>query len=340
MPIKPEQLPVALQKSLAPVYLIGGAEPVLVEECRDLVIKAGQQQGFLEREIFHTGAKYNWEEILDVTAERSLFSSRKIIDVRLPTGKPGQAGGKFLSGWAASPDPDFLFIVSCTEWETSTRKSAWVAKLSAAGVQVEIWPVKPNQLPAWIERRMKAAGLQPEREAVLLMAELMEGNLLAIKQEIEKLSLLVGTAPVTVDTVRQSASTHSRFDAFRLGECILAGNAAESLRVAAGMQRAGTAIQALLGALTFQLSQLEAVYSAIRSGENEARVFSRLRVFKSNQPAMRQTVNRLRPEQMAAAFHSLSLIDRQGKGRASGDPWMTLDQMLINLCAAPTAKRP
>jgi DNA polymerase-3 subunit delta len=207
--------------------------------------------------------------------------------------------------------------------------------LNKAGVQVDIWPVKANELPSWVEQRMRIAGLKPEREAVRLLADLVEGNLLAAQQEIEKLALLNKDGAVTTDLVRASVANSSRFDAFRLGECLLVGKSGECLKVASGLQRTGVAIQMVGAALSFQLTQLSSVRSAVNQGANEAQAFGRFRVFKMAQPLFRAALRRVSDRQLMDSFRALALLDRQGKGRAAGDPWQTLDQMLLMFCAAP-----
>jgi DNA polymerase-3 subunit delta len=282
--------------------------------------------------VYQAGAKFEWDTIRDAGMEQSLFSSRKIVDLRLPTGKPGAAGAKILTELAKTPDADVLLIVSCDEWDTSSRNSKWAATLATAGVLVEIWPVKSQELPAWIDRRMKVAGLAADREALVLLAELVEGNLLAAQQEIDKLVLLGSSGKITVDLIRESVGNSSRFDAFRLTECLLAGRADDCLRVASGLRRTGVVIQIVTAALSYQLGQLNEVHNAIANGENEARAFGRFRVFKMNQPLFRLALRRVSGKQLGDTFRALSLVDRQSKGRAAGDPWQTLDSMILGFC--------
>lgn len=332
MKIRPEHLSKALDKALAPVYLLAGEEPLLVQECRDQVIRAAHRQDFLERKIYEIDQRYDWASIGAEAAERSLFSSRRIVDIRLPTGKPGVDGGKFLSAWAADPDPDSLLIVSCTAWDASSRQSAWAAKLAAAGVQVEIWPVKPAELPGWIAARLTAAGLSADREAIALLANLVEGNLLVASQEIEKLRLANSGGRISAEIISRSVANGARFDAFQLGINLFSGDARACLRVTSGLRRNDMAIQALTGALYYQLSQLEAVYSAVRAGEREDQACRRHRVFATTQPSMHQALRRLDAERIDRSFQFLNLADRQSKGQAAGDPWHTLDHMMLDLC--------
>lgn len=334
MNIRLDQLSSALAKKLEPLYLLAGAEPLLVQESRDLIIQAAREQGFLERQIFQVDKKFDWQGLGMAGMEQSLFASRKIIDLRVPTGKPGIEGGKYFVEYAERPDPDVLLVISCGAWDGATRKTKWASELAKAGGLVEIWPVKPGELPGWIARRMKVAGLKADNEAVRLLAEFVEGNLLAAQQEIDKISLLNSGESVTVDSIREAVSSSARFDAFRLGECLLQGRAADCLRVAAGLQRTGAAIQAVMGALIYQLNQLEGVRSAIASGDSENSAFARNRVFGPNQALFRQAVRRIPAKTLNASFNSMKLIDQQSKGQASGDPWLTLDRMLAELALA------
>lgn len=330
MNLRPDRLEAALRKSLAPVYLIAGAEPLIVEECRDAVFAAAQRQAYLERDVVHIDARFDWSSLEGVRSAQSLFASRKILDLRLPAGKPGKEGGAWLTRWSERPDPDHLLVVSCGAWDGGSRKSRWAGAMAAAGVLVEAWPVRPADLPKWVLARMRAQGLSPDADAVSLLAELVEGNLLAARQEIEKLALLHPGAAITAEHVRAAVSDNTRFDAFRLGECLLDGRAAESLRVADGLRRVDIPIQAVTGAVHYQLAQLDSVRAAIAGGDSESRAFGRFRIFRMNQPRIRNALRRLDAVRIGRAFRALSRIDRQSKGQEPGDPWQTLDGLILD----------
>jgi DNA polymerase-3 subunit delta len=332
MPIRIEQLATTLERGLSPVYLFGGAEPLLVSECREQVWQAAKQQGYLERELHQAGKGFDWSSLDQAGSTGSLFASKKIVDLRLPTGKPGREGAKVLSEWASEPDPDVLLIVSCEQWDKSSRSSKWASSLEKAGTRVDIWPVSPQELPGWINNRMRAAGLAPEREAILLLAERLEGNLLAAQQEIEKLVLLVGQGAVTEEEVLKAVADSSRFDAFLLVERLLSGDLAGSLRVASGLRRTGVPLQLITGALYRDLRILEAFKLAMSSGENESMAFRKLNIWRSRQNPMRSAANRINLNKLMATFSKMSLIDRQSKGRAAGDPWHELDHLVCALC--------
>lgn len=339
MSLKPEQLAARLQQSLEPVYLIGGKEPLLVQECRDAVIQAAQAQGFVERTVHEAGARFDWAALTEDSQALSLFSSRKIIDVRLPTGKPGNEGSAALVDLVEAADPDLLLLVSTGDWSQAIARTKWAKTLAAAGALVEVWPVKPQQLPGWIAQRMKRAGLQPERDAVAALTRLVEGNLLAAQQEIDKLALLRPGARITAADVLNSAANSARFDVFRLVESAFDGRLEESLRVAGGLQRTGVAIQVVTAVLYGELGIAEAVRCAAQAGESESAAFGRLRVWAARQGPIRRLLGRLGGPELGEGFRALGLIDRQSKGRAAGEPWQTLDRLLWFLCD-PRAPRP
>ncbi len=339
MAVSADQLPALLANSLAPVYLVAGAEPLLVQESRDRIIKAALAQGFAERTVFDVTNKFDWDLLTEDAAELSLFSSRKVMDVRLPTGRPGRDGSRVLVEMVEAADPDILLLVSCGQWSKALQKSKWATQLARAGVLVEIWPVRPHQLPQWIRGRMMTAGLDPEPDAVAMLADLVEGNLLAAQQEIDKLLLLDQGPRVSADDIARAVANSARFDAFRLVECVLQGQLGECLRVASGLQRTGVAIQLVSAALYRELTLTETVRLAVQSGGNESSVFGKLRIWQARQGPIRQALRRLSEFDFGESFRALALIDRQSKGRAPGDPWQTLDRLLWFLCDPGTGPR-
>ncbi len=332
MKVRAEQLAGSLQRGLAPVYLIGGEEPLLLQECCDAVREAAKAQGFIERELLQVERGFDWS-LLQQAAAPSLFASQKIIDLRIRTGKPGRDGGKALTEWAETPDPNIILLVSCEKWDASSRKAKWAGALERAGQRVDIWPIKAAELPRWLSQRMAQHGMQPEPEVLELLADRLEGNLLAARQEIDRLALLKGAGTVSVDDVMRAVADSSRFDAFALGEHMLSGNLRDGLRVAAGLHRMDTPLPLVVGALIRELKTTEAFRLAMRGGENESVVFRRLNVWSNKQNTIRSAARRLNTRRLFGAFRQLALIDRQSKGRAGGDAWQSLDALLIQLSA-------
>ena len=332
MPLRSDQLAGSLQRGLAPVYLIGGEEPLLLQECCDQVREAAKAQGFVERELLQVERDFDWS-LLHQAAAPSLFATQKIIDLRIRTGKPGREGAKELTAWAQAPDSSIILLVSCEKWDTSSRKSKWAGSLERAGQRVDVWPIKAAELPRWLAQRMQQHGMQPEPGVLELLADRLEGNLLAARQEIDRLALLKGAGTISVDDVMRAVADSSRFDAFTLAEHMLSGNLRDGLRVAAGLQRMNTPLPPVVGALIKELRITEAFRLAMRGGEHESAVFKRLNVWYSRQDVIRSAARRLNTRRLFGAFKLLSLIDRQSKGRAAGNPWQSLDALLLQLSA-------
>ena len=332
MQVKAEKLAKRLKSGLAPIYLVDGDEPLLLQECCDQIRSAARAQGFVERELLQVDKTFEWSELQQAAAP-SLFATQKIIDLRLPTGKPGREGAKVLGEWADDPDPNMLLLVSCAQWDKSSRNSKWASKLTQAGQRIDVWPISARDLPDWLQTRMQQLGMQPEPEVVRILADRLEGNLLAAKQEIDRLALIRGAGPVSVDDVMKVVADSSRFDGFTLAEHMLCGNLNDGLRVAAGLKRMDTPIPLLLGALLRELKTTEAFRLALRGGESESMVFKRLNVWYNRQVTVRTAARRLNSLKLFGAFKTLSLIDRQSKGQAAGDPWQSIDKLLLQLAA-------
>jgi DNA polymerase-3 subunit delta len=196
--IRANQLSSHLKNSLAPCYLVTGDEHLLVAEALDAVRDAARAKGFGNRELHVATTGFDWGQLAASTGNLSLFAEQRIVELRLPTGKPGRTGGQAIEDLVAQAGPDLLFIVTGPKLDGGTAKSKWVKALEQKGVSLPIWPIGLRELPGWIANRMRQAGLQPERDAVALIADRVEGNLLAASQEIEKLRLLLGEGKVTV----------------------------------------------------------------------------------------------------------------------------------------------
>lgn len=332
MPIKLPQLGQHLAQNIAPVYLVAGAEPLLVQEARESIIEAAREKGFLERELIVAESRFDWDSELRASGAPSLFATQKVIDLRLASGKPGRSGAQALSEWAENPDPDTLLVLSFGNWDAASRKAKWAQTLDKVGVVVEIWPLKPNELPGWIAQRMRAVGLDADRDAVAMLAELVEGNLLAAQQEIDKLAMLRGGEPISAADIEKAVVNSSRFDGFRLAECALRGETAECLRVSAGLQRNDIAIQPVMAALYNELSLTGGLLEIQQQGGDERTYFSRARVWPMRQGPMKMAAQRLSADHLGKIFSCLATIDLQGKGQAPGDPWRTLDSLLLFLC--------
>ncbi|HET9679192.1 MAG TPA: DNA polymerase III subunit delta, partial [Gammaproteobacteria bacterium] len=223
MKIYPEKLQSALQKGLAPVYLLAGDEILLREEAADAIRAAARSAGYTEREVHFAETGFDWNQLRQTSASLSLFAEKRLIEVRLPTGKPGTQGAKALQDYTANLPEDVILLVSSAKPE---RTPAWVKALESAGVHVPCWPLPPERLPAWIESRLRSRDLMPDAQAVQLIAQRVEGNLLAAAQEIDKLALLLPPKePLGAQAVATAVTDSARFDVFKCVDAALIGQA-------------------------------------------------------------------------------------------------------------------
>jgi DNA polymerase-3 subunit delta len=317
----PEKLDTALQRGLSPVYLLSGAEPLQAGEAADAIRRAARAQGFTDREVFfidraNTGP---WDEIFAAAQALSLFSSRRVLEIRIPGSKPGTQGSAALQELAGMAGSDLLLLVITGELDWTAQKAAWVQSLDAAGVWVDAQPVGAAQFPEWIRRRALAAGLTLDAEALQTLAQQAEGNLLAAAQEITKLRL-AGFSSAGAGEVLASVTQSSRFDVSQLGEAVLRGDAPRALRVLAGLRAEGVEPTLVLWALW---QELRALWLLLLPGAPVSGVWSRNR---SLQPAAAARLRPLGRAFMAGIDARLAAADRVIKGRQPGNAWDELAQ--------------
>ncbi|MDX1482697.1 MAG: DNA polymerase III subunit delta, partial [Woeseiaceae bacterium] len=302
-----------LREPLKPCYLISGDEPLLVQEALDALRAAAREQGFDSRELHVQLDRFDWNPIAAAGSEMSLFASRRIVELRLPTGKPGRDGSAAIAELAAQAGDDLLFIVQTPKLDRKTASTRWVKALEAAGVHVQVWPVSPRDLPQWVAERMRRAGLKPDRDAVRIIADRIEGNLLAANQEIEKLRLLLGETTVTGADVRNAVADSSRFDVYQLADAALAGNPARALRILDGVRAEGVEPFVVVWALTRELRTLARLAEVVESGANLGAAMQKLRVWKTRQTLVRGCVARHRRTEFFEMIEACQRADAASK---------------------------
>ena len=329
--LRPEQLTGQLRRALAPVYFIRGDETLVVNECADAVRAAARAQGFADRQVFSVETGFDWNSLRAACDSLSLFSERRLLELRLPGGKPGKEGSAALRDYAERPAEDTVLLIVSGKLEAAARNSKWVQALDKAGVGVTVWPVEAAQLPAWIERRMRTRGMQAEADALTLLAERVEGNLLAAAQEIEKLYLLNGPGVVDLDTVTELVVDSARYDVFGLVDSALAGEAAHAQRVLAGLRAEGIDPVLVLWALAREIRALAAMATDLESGLPVARVLASHRVWEKRKPVIGSALQRVPAHQWRGWLQRCARIDRVIKGRATGSCWDELLQLSLDL---------
>ncbi|HGX91901.1 MAG TPA: DNA polymerase III subunit delta [Candidatus Tenderia sp.] len=321
MQIKPEQLSGHLAKGMAPLYFVSGDEPLQVQEACDIIRAAARQAGCVEREVHHVEARFDWQGFLQSGDAMSLFSDRKLIELRLPSGKPGIEGSKALQAYAERPSDDNILLIIAGKLEGSVKNSKWYKTLDKAGAMVTIWPMELRQLPGWVMRRMKQKGLQPSQDAVSLLVERVEGNLLACAQEIEKLVLLHGTGAIDVEQVAASVADSSRFDIYKLVDCALQGDVARTSRIIQGLKGEGVEPTLVLWALSREIRAMQSMAYDLHQGANIGSVLAKNRVWDKRKPLVQTGLKRHSLPQWQAMLKHCAEVDATIKGVRPGNVW-------------------
>ncbi|WP_058834291.1 DNA polymerase III subunit delta [Luteimonas abyssi] len=337
MELTPERLAGQLgQGALRPVYLIAGPEMLRVLEAADAVRVAARAQGYAEREVFEPdGRDIDWSGLEASLRAPSLFAARRVIEIRLPTTKPGKDGAAVISGFCEAPPDDVLLLITGGEWSRQ-HGGKWSEAVARVGLVAVAWSVKPHEMPEWIERRLRGRGLAADREAVQRLADRVEGNLLAAAQEVEKLALLAEGGILDAARMDDLVADAARFDVFRLVDAALSGAAAQAVRMLAGLRAEGEAVPALMGMVVMELQRAAALARVQARGGNLASEFRAQRVWESKQAVYRRALQRHPPARWERFIAEAGRIDRIAKGRAAGDAWQALERLLVAV-AEPNA---
>jgi DNA polymerase-3 subunit delta len=319
-------------RQLAPVYLVSGDEPLQHTECCDAIRLAARGAGHSTREVLEAGSGFNWQQLAAEAAALSLFADKKVIDLRIPGGKPGTEGSKALIAHCDDPPPDTLLLVSLPKIDRQQQNSRWFRAIDAVGVVIQVWPIEPQRLPAWIEQRLLAAGIRPTREAVRMLADRVEGNLLAARQEIEKLLLLHGEGALDADQLSTAVADSARYDVFELVDSALRGDARRCVHILEGLRGEGVAAPVVLWALHREVRSMARISADIAKGVSPDQAISRAKVFSKRAGLVRQGLGRLRTAQWLGLLDSCHAVDSAVKGRARRDPWLLLEDVALAMC--------
>ncbi len=333
MKLSSAQLPKQLKERLAPVYVVSGDEPLLCQEACDAIRAAARSQDFTERQVFDADASFDWGRLHEAAASLSLFAEKRLLELRIANGKPGDKGSAALLDYLTQPAEDNLLLIALPRLDAATQKTKWAkALLDSPQVQfVQVWPINAQQLPQWIRQRLAQAGLSASQEAVELLAARVEGNLLAAAQEIEKLKLLAEGNQVGVDTVQAAVADSARFDVFGLLDAALAGQAAHALRMLDGLRGEGVESPVVLWALARELRQLASLAQQYAQGVPLEKAFAQLRppVWEKRRPLLAKALQRHPATHWNRLLLDAQSIDAQIKGQAEGEPWNGLSRLAL-----------
>lgn len=329
MNIRLQDLPNKLQASVLPVYVVHGDEPLQMGEACDSIRSQLRARGYDERQVMHVDKSFNWEQLYMAANELSLFASRRIIELRMPNGKPGDKGAKALRQYAERPAEDSVLLLVSGKLDKASQNSKWFKALDSIGASVAIWPVDAQHLPAWLKQRFQSRGLQANGEAITLLAERAEGNLLAAAQEVEKIALLHQGAVVNADVVANSVADSARYDIYGLVDAALQGKSQRVVRMLSGLKSEGVEPVLLLWAITREIRVLLGLTQNVEQGESAEGAMSKARVWPKRKPLVAQALQRHSSQTWMGMLQQASRIDRMIKGLQTGNVWDELLQLSL-----------
>jgi len=329
MQIRADDLANHLQRGVAPLYVVHGDEPLLALEAGDAIRAAARRVGCIERDVLIVEPGFKWDALVAANANLSLFGERKLIDLRIPSGKPGVEGSVALKTYAANLNADNVTLITLPKIDRVTQSAAWFAALVDTGVSIPVYPIERDALPAWIARRLKRQKQSASRETLLLLADLCEGNLLAARQEIEKLALLLPEGEIGQDAVLRVVADVARYDVFELSEAWLTGDAARALRILAALRIEGDALTLLVWQLSEDVHALAGVQAQTRDGTPVATAIRNARVWGKRQSALERAAKRVTPETVPALLLALARLDALAKGIGCGNVWDELTTIAL-----------
>ena len=339
MRLRPEQLGTHLQRSvLSPIYFISGDEPLQKIECIDQLRTTARSQGYDERLVFNVDKGFDWESINQATGNLSLFANRRIIELRMTSPKPGKEGGRVLLEYAEQATGENLLIISADKMDKSTQNNKWVKAVEKAGALIQVWPINPAQLPGWIQTRMQAKQKKISLDAARLIAQRVEGNLLAARQEIEKLVLLIDKEDIDTEDVIGAVADSSRYDVFDMIESAYIGNADRTVLMLNGLRHEGTEPLALFGALMWEFRRTCSMASQLESGVHMDRIFSSYRIWDNKKRPMTAVLKRHSLKSLQKLLNYCALIDKTLKSSRKDQAWDQLSTLLLAIAGLDTRK--
>ena len=344
MLVRPEQLAAHLQRGLRPLYTVFGDEPLLAQEAADAIRAAARAAGHTEREVFSVaGAHFDWSAVLGAAQALSLFAERRLIEIRIPGGKPGKDGSDALQRYCDALPPDVLTIVQLPRLDGQQLKSAWFAALDGAGVAVRVDPVERRALPAWIAQRLAAQGQRVAdgvagQQALAFFADRVEGNLLAAHHELQKLALLYPAGELGFEQIEAAVLDVARYDVFKLGEALLGGQVQRALRMLDGLRAEGEAAVLVHWTLANDIQALKRVRDALDAGRPLPVALREARAWGAKERLIERIVPTLPGHVLAHLVEAASVCDGLVKGLRDpawpADPWAALRRLALMLLQA------
>jgi DNA polymerase-3 subunit delta len=335
MQLRLEALDGHLAKNLAQLYVIASDEHLLALEAADRIRKAARAQGYTERDVLSVERTFKWGELLAANQALSLFGDKKLIELRIPTGKPGKDGSAALQAYAKDLSPDNLTLITLPKLDWQTAKASWVTALQQAAVYIDIPNIERAQLPAWIGNRLASQGQSAERQSLDFIADRVEGNLLAAHQEIQKLGLLHEPGKLTFEQVHDAVLNVARYDVFKLSEAMLTGDTARLVRMLEGLKGEGEALPLVLWAVAEEIRTLLKLKSGVSQGRPLNALLKEYRIWGPRERMMEPALRRVSLATLEAALQQAAQVDRMVKGlrakQFAGDAWDAMLQLALRV---------
>lgn len=329
--LKATQLDSDLKRQLLPVYFISGDEPLQLGEAADAVRQAAKTKGYESRELFTMDAHFSWPDFLQAADSMSIFADKKVIDLRLPSGKPGIEGSKALVNYCQRLPEDTVLLISAGKLEKSAKKTKWVTTLEKHGIAIQVWPLEGADFLQWLEQRLQRKGLSTDKQGLKLIASRVEGNLLAATQEIEKLYVLFGQGVLTVEQIRVVLVDASRYDVFNLVDAALSGRVDRVTKILAAVKQEGVVAPVVLWALSREIRSLINIQQQLDAGQPQNSVFMKHQVWDNRKKLVSHALNKLNQKALMSSLLVAAKADRQMKGQEEGDCWQSLLQICLIL---------
>lgn len=339
MQLKAEQLQAHLGRGkLERLYTLSGDEPVIIEEALDALRAAARAAGFTERDVLHASGRFDWSQLTATANALSLFATRKIVEVRLPGGKPGREGGEALRQHAAAQNDDVLTLIVLPRLDRAARSGAWAMALESSGVWVDVRRLDRNELPAWLKARLARNKQSAAPDALEFLADQIEGNLLAARQEIEKLALLYPAGELSLEQIGEAVQDVARFEVFDLPAAMMKGEAQRAMRMISVLRAEGAALPLILWAISEEVRAVLRAQQLLAAGKPIATLTREMRMWPGRERLIEQAAHRVRPEVAATLLTRCADIDRLSKGLRApsrdADPWLELAEVVLDIASA------
>ncbi len=336
MNVRPDQLKSVVANRTYPVYMVSGDEPLQQMESLDLIRSYLRDNEFSEREVLDVDAQFDWQRLMDEAANMSLFATRRIVELRLPSAKPGRQGSQVLKDYLSRPPEDTVLVINAGKVDGNSKKSAWYKAVEQSGMIVQCWPVAVDKLSSWLQQRFRARDMDADNEVLAYISQHVEGNLLAADQEIEKLYLLLGPGKISYADVAEAVTSQSRYSVFELVDMMLAGDTKRVIRIITGLKAEGVVPVVVNWALAKDIRLLAQASQDPSSAEF---MLKRSGVWQSRIAMFKSCMSRHSQRSFQLMLKRCSYIDAVSKGMIDSNVWDDIESLCVRMAGTSSSAR-